>query len=130
MHRLLRELCHAHSPAVLLVTHDVDEAVLLADRTIVLHGGKIILDEVVRLSPKLLVPRLRTGAVVMCDNVQQFDKEYRDYKDFVRGPMSGFRSMLWPKQGGTELSVWVGVGAGNNSVEYPLLSDGCGSLRA
>ena len=49
MHKLLRELCAAHSPAVLLVTHDVDEAVLLADRTLVLHGGRIVLDETVKL---------------------------------------------------------------------------------
>lgn len=49
MHKLLRDLCAAHSPAVLLVTHDVDEAVVLADRTIVLHGGKIVFDEAVDL---------------------------------------------------------------------------------
>jgi sulfonate transport system ATP-binding protein len=35
MHRLLAELCRRHSPAVLLVTHDVDEALLLADRIVV-----------------------------------------------------------------------------------------------
>jgi sulfonate transport system ATP-binding protein len=33
MHDLLRELCARHRPAVLLVTHDVDEAIELADRT-------------------------------------------------------------------------------------------------
>lgn len=49
MHRLLRELCEVHRPAVLLVTHDVDEAILLADRTIVIHEGKIILDEQVEV---------------------------------------------------------------------------------
>ncbi|MCI2418736.1 ABC transporter ATP-binding protein [Saccharopolyspora sp. K220] len=40
MHRLLRELCARHRPAVLLVTHDVDEAITLADRVLVLDGGK------------------------------------------------------------------------------------------
>jgi predicted O-methyltransferase YrrM len=54
---------------------------------------------------KLLAPRLRPSAVVMCDNVKQFAKEYRPYTDFVRDPANGFRSMLWPKQGGVELSV-------------------------
>ena len=44
MHDLLRELCKRHRPAVLLVTHDVDEAVLLADRVLVLQDGKIGLD--------------------------------------------------------------------------------------
>jgi len=36
MHRLLAQLLERHRPAVLLVTHDVDEALLLADRAIVL----------------------------------------------------------------------------------------------
>jgi sulfonate transport system ATP-binding protein len=36
MHALLRTLCARHTPAVLLVTHDVDEAILLADRIVVL----------------------------------------------------------------------------------------------
>ena len=39
MHTLLRELCQRHRPAVLLVTHDVDEAIVLADRVIVLDEG-------------------------------------------------------------------------------------------
>ncbi|HEY0234723.1 MAG TPA: class I SAM-dependent methyltransferase, partial [Afipia sp.] len=54
---------------------------------------------------QLLVPHMRPGTVVMCDNVKQFAKEYRAYTDFVRDPANGFRSMLWPKQGGVELSV-------------------------
>jgi sulfonate transport system ATP-binding protein len=41
MHALLRRLCAAHEPAVLLVTHDVDEAIVLADRVIVLDQGAI-----------------------------------------------------------------------------------------
>lgn len=41
MHALLRELCARHRPAVLLVTHDVDEAVQLADRVLVLEAGRI-----------------------------------------------------------------------------------------
>lgn len=41
MHRLIIELWRKHNPAVLLVTHDVDEAILLADRVIVLANGKI-----------------------------------------------------------------------------------------
>ena len=44
MHRLLRSLIARHTPAVLLVTHDVDEAVLLADRIIVLTDGALSLD--------------------------------------------------------------------------------------
>jgi sulfonate transport system ATP-binding protein len=41
MHQLIIELWRKHTPAVLLVTHDVDEAILLADRVIVLANGKI-----------------------------------------------------------------------------------------
>jgi sulfonate transport system ATP-binding protein len=44
MHALLQDLCARHRPAVLLVTHDVDEAVLLADRALVLGNGRITLD--------------------------------------------------------------------------------------
>src|SRR5580704_10784407 len=41
MHVLLRELWARHRPAVLLVTHDVDEAIGLADRVLVLDRGVI-----------------------------------------------------------------------------------------
>jgi sulfonate transport system ATP-binding protein len=42
MHRLVLDLWERHRPAVLLVTHDVDEAMSLADRVLVLGDGKII----------------------------------------------------------------------------------------
>ena len=44
MHSLLQDLCARHNPAVLLVTHDVDEAILLADRVLVLVDGTIAVD--------------------------------------------------------------------------------------
>ena len=44
MHALLRELWERHRPSVLLVTHDVDEAIVLADRVLVLEEGRIGLD--------------------------------------------------------------------------------------
>jgi sulfonate transport system ATP-binding protein len=44
MHGLLLDLYHRHTPAVLLVTHDVDEAIALADRVIVLTDGVLSLD--------------------------------------------------------------------------------------
>lgn len=56
MHALVLDLWSRHRPATLLVTHDVDEAVALADRVLVLAGGRIILDQ-----PNEL-PRPRTTA--------------------------------------------------------------------
>jgi sulfonate transport system ATP-binding protein len=44
MQALVQQLHARHNPAVLLVTHDVDEAVLLADRVLVLTDGEISLD--------------------------------------------------------------------------------------
>ncbi|MGW3290864.1 ABC transporter ATP-binding protein [Streptomyces sp. NPDC001002] len=44
MHALLRELWERHRPSVLLVTHDVDEAIVLADRVLVLDAGRVGLD--------------------------------------------------------------------------------------
>jgi sulfonate transport system ATP-binding protein len=41
MHRLVTQLWRRHQPAVLLVTHDVDEALTLADRVLVLDDGQV-----------------------------------------------------------------------------------------
>jgi sulfonate transport system ATP-binding protein len=41
MHALVRELVAVHQPGVLLVTHDVDEAIALADRILVMREGRI-----------------------------------------------------------------------------------------
>ena len=40
-HQLVIELWRRHSMAVLIVTHDVDEAIALADRIVVMDGGRI-----------------------------------------------------------------------------------------
>ena len=53
MHRLVLRLWQRHQPSVLLVTHDVDEALLLADRTVVLAEGQIA------FSGSVQVPRPR-----------------------------------------------------------------------
>lgn len=49
MHQLVLSLWRAHAPAVLLVTHDVDEAIALADRVLVLDRGRIAAEERVAL---------------------------------------------------------------------------------
>jgi sulfonate transport system ATP-binding protein len=57
MHRLLRDLCARHNPATLLVTHDVDEAITLADRILVISDQQVSLDHRVGNDPSA-----RTGA--------------------------------------------------------------------
>lgn len=47
MQDLVGELVRKHRPAVLLVTHDVEEAIRLADRVVVLRGGALVTDEYV-----------------------------------------------------------------------------------
>ncbi len=44
MHRLVLDLWERHGPGILLVTHDVDEALALADRVLVLDDGRIVAD--------------------------------------------------------------------------------------
>ena len=41
MHDLVRALRRRHSATILLVTHDVDEAIALADRILIMHDGRI-----------------------------------------------------------------------------------------
>ena len=53
MHGLVQQLVATHRPAVLLVTHDVDEAIALADRVIVLTDARIGFDR------RITVPRPR-----------------------------------------------------------------------
>lgn len=50
MHELVLALWRAHAPAVLLVTHDVDEAITLADRVLVLDHGRIAAEERITLA--------------------------------------------------------------------------------
>ncbi|HEY1103571.1 MAG TPA: ATP-binding cassette domain-containing protein [Burkholderiaceae bacterium] len=49
MHRLIEGLWRANGFTALLVTHDVQEAVALADRVILIEDGRIALDETIRL---------------------------------------------------------------------------------
>jgi sulfonate transport system ATP-binding protein len=50
MHRLVLRLWEDHRPGVLLVTHDVDEAVMLADRVAVLVDGRLAYQAPIELS--------------------------------------------------------------------------------
>ena len=53
MHGLVQTLWRTHGCAVLMVTHDVDEALLLADRILILDGGRIVSTE----TPPVARPR-------------------------------------------------------------------------
>lgn len=58
MHALVLTLWRKHRPAVLLVTHDVEEAMALADRILVLDRGHIAAEETI------LMPRGQRAGVV------------------------------------------------------------------
>ncbi|MBV8250955.1 MAG: ATP-binding cassette domain-containing protein [Comamonas sp.] len=58
MHRLIEGLWRSHGFTALLVTHDVQEAVALADRVVLIEDGRIALDERIDL-PR---PRLHGDA--------------------------------------------------------------------
>lgn len=55
----------------------------------------------------VVAPQLRSGAIVVCDNVQRYEREYADYTALVRDPKNGFRSVLLSHEGGLEISVKV-----------------------
>ncbi|MDH7637746.1 ABC transporter ATP-binding protein [Sphingomonas oryzagri] len=58
MHALVLSLWRRHQPAVLLVTHDVEEAMALADRILVLDAGRIAAEE------RITAPRGQRASVV------------------------------------------------------------------
>lgn len=65
MQQLVKDLCASHGPATLLVTHDVDEAILLADRILVLKSGAIAFDE------RVDVPSPRRSSSAEFDHLRQ-----------------------------------------------------------
>ena len=54
---------------------------------------------------ELVVPSLRPGAIVACDNTAAHPDYYRDYFAFVRDPRNRLRTLTLPFQGGFELTV-------------------------
>ena len=54
---------------------------------------------------QLLQPHMRSGAVVLADNVGAFPADHRDYLDYVRAPVNGFVSCALDLNEGSEMSV-------------------------
>ena len=50
LHQLLLTLWEQYRPTVLFVTHDVDEAMLLADRIVVMKEGRVVDDRQITLA--------------------------------------------------------------------------------
>jgi predicted O-methyltransferase YrrM len=71
----------------------------------------VLMDVWVRMARpalELIVPHLRVGAVVVCDNTQTRRADYADYFAFLNDPANGFKTMTLPFSGGLELSVRCG----------------------
>ena len=56
-----------------------------------------------RSALEMVIPHLKAGAIVVCDNTEQYRSEYADY--FACLEANGFRTMTLPFDGGLELSV-------------------------
>ena len=98
MQSLVAELCSRHHPGVLLVTHDVEEAILLADRVLVLRDSKISVDRQVEL-PR---PR-RVGGEAFDELRDELLAELGRSPARARGdvsPADTNRCLLWPSHFG------------------------------
>jgi predicted O-methyltransferase YrrM len=56
-----------------------------------------------RSALEMVIPHLKEGAIVICDNTEQYRSEYANY--FACLEANGFRTMTLPFNGGLELSV-------------------------
>jgi predicted O-methyltransferase YrrM len=56
---------------------------------------------------ELVSPRLRRGAIVLCDNIEAFRDHYADYLAFLADPANRFTTMTLPFAGGLEMSVRI-----------------------
>ena len=56
---------------------------------------------------KMVVPHMRSGSVIVTDNVGLFKADYREYVEYLRNPNNGFQSVLMGLNEGTEFSIKV-----------------------
>ena len=62
---------------------------------------------------KMIEPSLRTGAVVLADNIFTFKKDLRPYVEYVQSGTNGFESTTLRISDGFEYSVYLGDGPGS-----------------
>ena len=99
MHALLHRLSAIHRPAVLLVTHDVDEAIALADRVVTLDDGKLAADTPILRDERGHVPlaeaaRLKARLLSLLGVTEAFDdKQAPPAREFQRAPVP-----RWPRE--------------------------------
>lgn len=92
MHRLIEQLWREHGFTAVLVTHDVSEAVALADRIVIIEDGRIALDQQVDL-PR---PRSRGDAAFAALEGKVLDRllsvKALNARNQVRGKVAAIRA--------------------------------------
>lgn len=56
---------------------------------------------------KIVMPKLRYGAVVIVDNTIGSAVRYKELLDFMRAPNSGFTNLTLPYTKGLEMSLYM-----------------------
>jgi sulfonate transport system ATP-binding protein len=92
MHRLIERIWREHCFTAVLVTHDVSEAVVLADRILLIEDGRIVLDQPVELAR----PRARGDATFARLEGQVLDRlltvRTLEQRNQIRGRVSAIRT--------------------------------------
>jgi len=79
MQQLIEDIWRSRGFTAMLVTHDVAEAISLADRVILIEGGRVALDEVVdiprpRTRAAPASPHLKNAYLAACFNVGRLSR--------------------------------------------------------
>ena len=85
MHALVLKLWRVHRPAILLVTHDVEEATALADRVLVLAKGHIVAEERIEAERGQRTATVRDLRARLLGHLG-VDAHASSYADLVAGP--------------------------------------------
>ncbi|MDR1461793.1 MAG: ATP-binding cassette domain-containing protein [Azoarcus sp.] len=92
MHRLIERIWREHRFTAVLVTHDVSEAVVLADRILLIEDGQVALDQMVELAR----PRARGDAAFAQLEGQVLDRlltvRALEQRNQIRGRVSAIRA--------------------------------------